>query len=239
VPDLTATNIALAPIAATLGAERNPRTVASAVGLCDAGEQMLVFTAFPAGGALPGTSPASFLVERISGDDALHMTRTDTWSLPVPAGYIRLRFDLLTPRAATPPLTISFVPEATAPNRIGWRLTWAIGDSPAMTGILLERVEGGQPVTVSSLVPVPFDAWVTVDMSFRSLDEARDIFTLTVFTADGSPRTALLVLDNGELTPFRAIAFNATIDSAPWVDNLLVCHQDNPLFQNRTPTPTP
>ncbi len=237
VPDLTATSTVLTPLAATLSTQRVGRTTSSAVQLCEANEQIVSFNSFDAGIAVPGSLPASFMSERFNGDYALHMARTDTWSLPIPAGYTRLRFDLYAPRAATPPLTVSFVPEGTAAARIGWRLTWSIAGSPDTTGLLLERIEGGQPVTVSSLVTVPFDQWVTVDMGFRPLGSGRSIFVLTVFLPGGEPRTALLVLNDTELAPFRVLALNATIDSAPWLDNLLVCHNNTPLFS--TPAPAP
>jgi len=129
---------------------------------------------------------------------------------------------MLAPRAVTPPLTISFVPAGTAANRIGWRLNWALGNTEASTGLLLEQVRGGQPETVSSLLSVPFDKWVTVDMGFQPLGEGRSVFQLNVYTTEGS-RAALLVIENDELAPFSALAINATIDSAPWLDNLQIC----------------
>jgi serine/threonine protein kinase len=235
-PDLTATTIALSPAAATLSTQRVARTMSSAVGLCHADETLVNFSNFAAGAALNGDVPADFLIERIEQDTALHLTRTGTWTQPIPVGYTRLRFDLLAPRALTPPLTVSFVPAGTGTDRIGWRLTWSIGSNADSTGLLLERVQDGEPVTVSSLVAVPFDTWVTVDMGFQPLGEDRTIFTLTVYTADG-PNTALLVINNEDLTPFQFVAINATIDSAPWLDNFQVCNRAAPVFF--TPTPLP
>ncbi len=225
-PDLEATSLALTPAAAALRPAYPARTVSSALPLCDAGETLVSFTDFSSMAGIPGTLPSGFLPENIGRDNALHLTRTGTWVLPLPPeGYTRLKFDMLAPRALTPPLTISFVPLAAAENPTGYRLTWALGATAESTGLLLEQVQGGEPETVSSLVSVPFDQWVTVDMAFEPLGELRSVFILNVYTGDGEPRTALIVLANEDLPSFGALAINATIDSAPWLDNVLVCQQ--------------
>ena len=225
-PDVAATNQALTPAAATLRPAYLARTVSSALPLCAAGETLVNFTDFTTLAGLPGSLPPGFLPENIGRDNALHLTRTGTWALPIPPeGYTRLKFDMLAPRALTPPFTISFVPVASTENPTGYRLTWALGADANSTGLLLEQVQGGEPQTVSSLVSVPFDEWVTVDMAFQPLGPLRSVFILNVYAADGEVRTALLVLGNDELTPFGAIAITATIDSAPWLDNLLICQQ--------------
>lgn len=226
-PDLAATSVALTPAAAILRQLHPARTASSALPQCFAGEQLVFFSDFTTLSGLPGTLPGGFLNEQIGRDAALHLTQTGTWAIPIPVGYARVRFDMLAPRAVTPPLTLSFVPAGTAANRIGWRLTWALGDAETNTGLLLEKVRGGQPETVSSLVSVPFDEWVTVDMGFQPLVEGRSVFQLNVYTAAGS-RAALLVIDNDELAPFSALAINATIDSAPWLDNLQICARPGP-----------
>lgn len=236
-PDIEATNAVLTPAAATLRPNFTARTSSSALPLCEAGETFVSFTDFSSLTGLPGTLPAGFLQENIGRDAALHLTRTGTWALPIPAAsYTRLQFDLLAPRALTPPLTISFLPVGTTPNPTGWRLTWTLGDDPESTGLLLEQVRGGEPETVSSLVAVPFDEWVTVEMGFQPLGTLRSVFILNVYAADGEARTALLVIENDELTQFGALAINATVDSAPWLDNLLVCQQPGgPAAPTATP----
>ncbi len=224
-PDLQATAAALTPLAAALRPQFAARTVSSALPLCNAGETFSSFLDFNGLGGLPGVLPQGFLTESIGRDPALHLTRTGTWTLPITPGYTRVKFDLLAPRAATPPLTISFVPVGTAPNPTGYRLTWALGATPEDSGLLLEEVRGGEPETVSSLLPVPFDEWVTVEISFQGLGPLRSSFVLTVYDNVGDPHVALIVVENETLTPFSAVAINATIDSAPWLDNLLICQQ--------------
>ncbi|MBN2471063.1 MAG: hypothetical protein JXN59_10090, partial [Anaerolineae bacterium] len=176
-PDLEATNVALTPAAAALRPIYSARTVSSALPLCGAGEALVSFTDFTSMAGVPGSLPPGFFPEAIARDTALHLTRTGTWALPIPPeGYTRLKFDMLAPRALTPPLTISFVPLAGSENPTGYRLTWALGDDAASTGLLLEQVRGGEPETVSSLVSVPFDEWVTVDMAFQPLGALRSVF---------------------------------------------------------------
>ncbi len=233
-PDLDATSIALTPAAAALAVYHTARTADSALPLCAAGENLVAFTDFRPGVTLPGAMPEDFTVEQIGGDTALHLTHNGTWTLPIPRENIRLRFDMLAPAAVTPPLTVSFVPQGTTETRIGWRLNWRIAEAAAGTGLLLEQVRGGQPETVSSLVSAPFNEWITVDMGFQPIGQGRTIFTLTVFSADG-PHTALLVLSNDALTPLVEIAINGSIDSAPWLDNVLICHRQTAPV----PTPTP
>ncbi|GAB4572269.1 MAG: hypothetical protein Kow0077_11220 [Anaerolineae bacterium] len=224
-PDVLATNAALTPTAAVLRPMFHARTDASALPLCNAGENPVSFTDFTSLTDLPGSLPSGFLQEFIDLDPALHLTRTGSWALPVPPAYVRVQFDMLAPRAVTPPLTVSFVPVGTATNRTGWRLRWAVSDRPERTGLLLEQVTGGQPETVSSLLPVPFNEWVTVSVGFEPLGPQRSVLILNTVTAGGETGTALLVIDNQDLVPFSAVAFNATIDSAPWLDNVLVCQR--------------
>lgn len=222
----TATAIARTPLAATLAADRPARTGASALPLCEPGEDLLTYTTFAANEALPGSIPEGALVERIDGDTALHLTRQGTWLLPVAPENVRLRFDLLAPRSATPPLTVSFVPLPGSPladnAATGWRLSWQMGNTAESTGLILQQLRNGQPVEVSALVAVPFDTWITVDMGFSPVDEGRSVFSLTAYTPDG-PSTTLWTLDNALLTPLSVVAFDATIDSAPWLDNLQIC----------------
>ncbi len=234
-PNLTATSAALATLQTTLAAQRTARTDFSAVAACRADERLVAFTDVTVLSSLGGALPRNFMDERIGGDAALHLTQTGSWSIPVPVGYTRVRFDLLAPRANTPPLNVSFSPEGQS-TRNGWQLTWAIASTPENTGLVLTTIRNGTPDAVSTLIPVAFDEWLTVEMAMRPLGETQSILILAVYTTEGA-RVASLVFDNGTLLPYDMVTISAAVDSAPWLDNLLICHQDNPYFLARTPQP--
>ncbi len=219
-PDLTATSSALAPLAGTLAAQRFPRTAGSAVSLCDAGERIISFTDFTRAEAIPASLPAGFTVELIGGDSALHAARSADWAITVPGGYTRLRFDLLPPQANTPPLELRLGSSSPA-ETVAWQIHWAISDDPNRTGLVLERLENGVPVAISSLIPVSFGSWVTVELALTPLTPTRDAVLLRVYA--GGEDTALLTAASGEFLALDSATFSASVDSAPWIDNLLIC----------------
>ncbi len=104
-------------------------------------------------------------------------------------GAIRLRFDLLPPQANTPPLELRLSASAPA-EPVAWQIQWAISDDPARTGLVLERLENGAPVAISSLIPGSFGSWVTGELALQPLTSIREAVLLRVTTTSGE-KTAL------------------------------------------------
>ena len=117
---------------------------------------------------------------------------------------------------------LTFAPPVQGGPLNGWRLTWAISDDPDRTGLLLEVIRNDTVVNVSNLVPVPFDTWVTVELAVTPLGTARSTIAITVHAAEGA-RSTVLVVENVDLPATETAALHASIDSAPWLDNLLIC----------------
>ncbi len=222
-PNVTATSEALGTLAATMAAQRVARSRFSAVALCQAHEQLLVHADFNVWPVPPNQLPGGFVIERFEGDAALHMAQTSDWAIAIPNGYTRVRFDMMAPEARTPPLTVSLANRRAGASWSGWQMTWTISDSPESTGLLLRWVQDGEPVAISSLIPLRFDTWVTVELSIQPLTTTQSIVTLAAYT-EGTPQVASLMVANGALTPLNAVVVGASVDSAPWLDNLLICH---------------
>ncbi|MBN1964149.1 MAG: hypothetical protein JW910_05860, partial [Anaerolineae bacterium] len=235
-PDRTATTVFQGTIIPTLAAQRAPRSEASAYALCSAAEQLVLFSDFRDLLLIPSVLPGGFLSEQIDGDAALHVTQTGYWQVDVPLGYLRTRFDMFVPPAGTPPLTVSFAAGRVDAAWTGWQMTWSLTDDPATTGIQVQWVRGGVPVAVSSLLRVPFNTWITVELALQPFTAMQNIATLRVLAPDG-PRTVSLDVSTLSLTPFNTVVIGGTVDSGPWLDNLLICHRPNPLYF--TPTPSP
>ena len=125
----------------------------------------------------------------------------------------------------------------------GWRLTWAISDDPDRTGLLLEVIRNDTVVNVSNLVPVPFDTWVTVELAVTPLGPTRSAIAITVHTAEGA-RAARSWWSKTPTSPRRqTAALRASIESAPWLDNLLIRpparHPGGHPLRREAPMPAP
>jgi hypothetical protein len=133
--------------------------------------------------------------------------------------------DLLAPTASSPPLTISLAAGDVAGAWDGWRLAWEITNDPVSAGLHLEHILAGDVVAVSPLIEQPFNTWTTIEFMIRPVTGEQRIVTLIAHTADGL-RVSSLEIENEALVPFvNTVVIGATVDSAPWLDNLLICHR--------------
>lgn len=223
--NMTATTEALGTLSATLDAFRVARTDFSAVPLCSADEEMVAYADFDGQILLDRAIPTGFVEESIGQNGALHLARTANWVLPVPSGYNRIHFDMFVPAASSSPLVVSLVTGAFNAEWNGWRLDWTISSEPNSTGMRLEHIVDGEIESTSPLIELPFNTWVTVELALWPATPEQDAVLFTAYLADGPSVSALPIDNDGAPLFVDSVVIGATVDSAPWLDNLLLCHQ--------------